>query len=48
MNQYPFRATGGTSLGQALIVCMVMAICSPLAALAADRTVLGEEFTNIW
>jgi len=29
-------------------VCVLIALCSPMSLLAAERTVLCEEFTNNW
>ena len=49
MNAYPFEAIRlrSTSLA-AVAVCTVFATCGPLPAPAAERTVLCEEFTNLY
>ena len=51
MHEHPFRAIPlwrTTSVAVVLTTCMVVAICCPPPAFAADRTVLCEEFTNKW
>ncbi len=50
MNKYPFGAKDISALAVALAACAVMVVCGGICrpAGAADRTVLCEEFTNIW
>jgi len=48
MDRYPFGATHAASLMMVLTACTVLAVAGPLPALAAERTVLCEEFTNVW
>ena len=48
MDRSPFGATYAASLMMALAACTVIAVAGPLPALAAERTVLCEEFTNVW
>jgi len=48
INGYSLRGAG-PALGAAVVAgCVAIILCAPQPAFAAPRTVLCEEFTNIW
>ena len=48
MDRHPFGVTHTASLKIVVTACAVLAVAGPPPALAAERTVLCEEFTNVW
>jgi hypothetical protein len=48
MNRYVSRVPRRLSSAAAGVAGVLIALCSPTHLLAADRTVLCEDFTNNW